>query len=122
MRYNQLDYSANPHFDNGDTNLDFDIDLNLKSLNFGALFGYQIVYKNWIVDFEFGGLGYSPNWMNFSSSSELSNEALENLSDALSENFGIGGNYSDLELNDSSAELSFWTWTFRYAVSVGYNF
>ena len=91
-------------------------------MNFGALFGYQLVYKNWLVDFEFGGLGYSPNWIKFSSSSELSNEALANLSDALSENFGIGGDFDGLELNDSSAELSFWTWTFRYAISVGYNF
>ena len=122
MRYNQLDYSANPHFEDGDTNLDFDMEIDLRSFNFGALFGYQIVYKNWIVDFEFGGLGYSPNWINFSSSSELSNDALANLSEALNENFGIGGNYEDLELNSSDAELSFWTWTFRYAVSVGYNF
>lgn len=122
VRYNQLDYSASPSFENGATNLDFDIDLNLKSLNFGALFGYQINYNNWIVDFEFGGLGYAPNWISFNSSSELSNEALANLSDALSENFGIGGDYTGLELNDSSAELSFWAWSFRYAVSVGYSF
>ena len=75
-----------------------------------------------LFDFEFGGLGYAPNWINFNSSSELSNDALANLSDALSENFGIGGNDTALELNESSAELSFWAWTFRYAVSIGYNF
>ena len=121
-RYNQLDYSANPRFEDGNTSLDFDLDIKLQSMNFGALVGYQINLNNWLIDFEFGGLGYAPNWINFNSSSELNNDALANLSDALSENFGIGGDYTGLELNDSSAELSFWTWTFRYAVSVGYNF
>ena len=46
IRYNQLDYTANPQFEDGNTNLDFDIDIGLRSLNFGALVGYKIVYKN----------------------------------------------------------------------------
>ena len=117
-----MDYSASPYFEDGDTNLDFDFDLELKSLNFGALFGYQINYNNWIVDFEFGGLGYAPNWIKFNSNTELSNDVLADLSDALNENFGIGGSFDGLELNDSSTETSFWTWTFRYAVNVGYTF
>ena len=120
MRYNQLDFFSNPRFQSGNTNLDFDI--GLSSLNFGALFGYQINLYNWLIDFEFGGLGQSVNWIEFNSSSELSNEALANLSDTLNENFGIGGDFEGLTLNESSAKLSFWSWTFRYAISVGYNF
>lgn len=122
LRYNSLKYFASPHFENGDTSLDFDLNIDLQSLNFGALLGYQINLKNWIVDFEFAGIGYAPNWINLNSSSELSSEALADLSATLSENFGIAGNYEDLELNASAAEISFWSWTFRYAVSVGYSF
>ena len=122
MRYNQLDYSANPSFNNGNTNLDFDIDIGLQTFGIGALFGYQINLNNWLIDFEFGGLGYAPYRISFNSSSELSNDALANLSDALNENFGIGGLNSSIELNSSDAEVNFWWWTFRYAISVGYSF
>ena len=122
FRYNQIDLTANPRFDDGNTSLDFDVDIGLRSFNFGPLFGYQINYKNFIVDFEFGGLGYAPNWISFDSSSELSNDALANLSENLSDNFGIGNGASAVTLNESSTDISFWTWTFRYAVSVGYNF
>jgi len=84
--------------------------------------GYQIDLNNWLIDFEFGGLGYAPNWIQFNSSSTLSSEELAQLSDALSQNFGIGRNFKEIELNSSAAKFNFWYWTFRYAVSVGYNF
>lgn len=122
IRYNDLSYSANPQFQNGNTNLDFEMEVNLQSFNFGALLGYQLNLNNWLIDFEFGGLGYAPNWISVNSNTTLTNDALSNLSGALSRNFGIGGNYRAIELDNSSAEFSFWYWTIRYAVSVGYNF
>jgi hypothetical protein len=67
-------------------------------------------------------LGYAPNWIRFNSSSTLSNDELARLSDALSQNFGIAGNFREIELNSSEAAINFWNWTFRYAVSVGYHF
>lgn len=122
IRYNQLNYTSNPQFTSGNTTMDINIDIDLRSFNFGGLLGYQLNFNNWLIDFEFAGLGYAPNWISFNSDSSLSNEALANLSDAISNNFGIGGNYKDIELNSSNAEFNFWYWTFRYAVSIGYNF
>lgn len=121
-RYNSVDYSANPQFDNFNTNIDTKINLDLRSINFGALLGYQVNYNNWLVDFEFGGLGYAPNWFRFNSNTELSNDQLESLSDALSRNFGIGENFKRIELNSSDLRTTFWYWTIRYAVSLGYSF
>lgn len=122
LRYNRIDYSSNPQFENNSTNLDTRIDIDFRSLNFGALLGYQINLDNWLIDFEFGGLGYTPNWVRFNASSTLSNDELASLSDALSQNFGIGGNYREIELTSSTVKTNFWYWTFRYAVSVGYHF
>lgn len=122
IRYNSVDLSSDLQFGSNSTNLDTRIETDFRSFNFGALLGYQINLNNWLIDFEFGGLGYAPNWVEFSSSSTLSNDELAQLSDAFSQNFGFGGNYKDIELNSSSAETSFWYWTFRYAVSIGYNF
>lgn len=121
-RYNSIDYAANPKFGNRNTNLDINIDIDFRSLNFGALLGYQLNFNNWLIDFEFGGLGYAPNWIRFNSDTALSNDALASVSEALSRNFSIGGNYKDIELNDSATAINFWYWTFRYAVSVGYSF
>lgn len=122
IRYNSVDLSSDVQFGSNSTNLDTRIETEFRSLNFGALVGYQIKLNNWLIDFEFGGLGYAPNWIQFNSSSTLSNDELAQLSDALTQNFGIGGNYRVIELNSSSVETSFWYWTFRYAISLGYNF
>jgi hypothetical protein len=122
VRYNSVNFSSDLQFGSNSTTLDTRIETDFRSFNFGALLGYQINLNNWLIDFEFGGLGYSPNWVEFSSSSTLSNDELAQLSDAFSQNFGFGGNYKDIELKSSSAETSFWYWTFRYAVSIGYNF
>jgi|GEM_PF-6612552 len=123
VRYNSIDYSSNLQFGNNGANVSTKINVALRALNFGGLLGYQIHIKNhWLLDFEFGGLGYAPNRIRFNSDTTLSSDALESLSDALNRNFGIGGNYRDIQLNSSSAELNFWYWTIRYAVSIGYNF
>jgi len=122
VRYNTVDYSANPQFERGNTNLDILINVEVRSVNFGALLGYQVSLNNWLVDFEFGGLGYAPNWFRFNSSSQLSNDELASLSDALNRNFGIGGNYREIELNSSDVKINFWYWTVRYAVSLGFSF
>jgi hypothetical protein len=122
VRYNTVDISSDVRFGNNSTNLNTQINMNIQSWNFGALVGYQIDLNNWLIDFEFGGLGYSPRWVQFNASTTLSNNQLAQLSDAISRNFGIGGNYKDIELNSSSAKTSFWYWTFRYAVSIGYRF
>jgi hypothetical protein len=122
VRYNSVVFSSDVQFGSNSTNLDTRIETDFKSFNFGALVGYQISLNNWLIDFEFGGLGYAPNSVEFNASSTLSSDELAALSDALSQNFGIGGNYREIELNSSSAETSFWYWTFRYAVSLGYNF
>jgi len=122
MRYNKTDYSANPQFEAGIVDLETQLNIDYSALNFGALVGYQINVKNWIVDFEFGGLGYAPRWISFNANSTLSSDELNKLSDALGGNFSLGGNYKDIELNSSDVEFNFWTWTFRYAVSIGYNF
>ena len=122
VRYNSINYASNPQFGGNITNLDTKIDLELRSFNFGVLLGYQVHLNKWRVDFEFGGLGYAPNWLRFNSNSTLSSDALARLSDALNRNFSIGRNYKDIELNSSSVELNFWYWTIRYAVSIGYSF
>lgn len=122
VRYNSVDFSSDLQFGNNSTNLNTRIETDFRSLNFGALVGYQIKLNNWLIDFEFGGLGYAPNWIRFNSSSTLSNDELARLSDALSQNFGIAGNFREIELNSSEAAINFWYWTFRYAVSVGYHF
>jgi hypothetical protein len=122
VRYNSVNLSSDLQFGSNNTNLTTRIETEFRSLNFGGLMGYQIKLKNWLIDFEFGGLGYSPNWVQFNASSTLSNDELAHLSNALSRNFGIGGNYRDIKLNSTSSETSFWYWTFRYAVSIGYNF
>ncbi|WP_375586070.1 hypothetical protein [Cyclobacterium xiamenense] len=122
VRYNSLSISSDLQFGSNSTNLDTKIALDFRSFNFGPMVGYQINLNNWLIDFEIGGLGYSPNWINYNTSSALSNSDLDKLSDALSRNFGIGGNYKEIELNSSSGETSFWYWTFRYAVSIGYSF
>ena len=122
VRYNSVNLSSDLQFGSNTTNLDTRIETDFRSFNFGALLGYQIKLNNWLIDFEFGGLGYSPNWIQFNASSTLSNDELAQLSEALSQNFGIGGNYREIELNSSAAKINFWYWTFRYAVSVGYNF
>ena len=122
VRYNSVDFSSDLQFGSNSTTLDTRIETDFRSLNFGALVGYQIKLNNWLIDFEFGGLGYTPNWVRFKASSTLSNDELARLSDALSQNFGIGGNFREIELNSSTAKINFWYWTFRYAVSVGYNF
>lgn len=122
VRYNSVDFSSDLQFGSNSTNLNTRIETDFRSLNFGGLVGYQIKLNNWLIDFEFGGLGYAPNWIRFNSSSTLSNDELAQLSDALSQNFGIGRNFREIELNSSETEINFWYWTFRYAVSVGYNF
>lgn len=122
VRYNSVDFSSDLQFGSNSTNLDSRIETEFRSLNFGGLVGYQIKLNNWLIDFEFAGLGYSPNWIRFNSSSTLSSDELARLSDALSQNFGIGGNFREIELNSSEAEINFWYWSFRYAVSIGYNF
>lgn len=122
VRYNSVNFSSDVQFGTNSTNLNTKIETDFRSLNFGTLVGYQIKLNNWLIDFEFGGVGYSPNWIQFNASSELSIDELAQLSDALSENFGIGGDFQEIELNSSQAEVNFWYWTFRYAVSVGYNF
>jgi hypothetical protein len=122
VRYNTVDISSDVRFGNNSTNLDTKINIDFQSLNFGALLGYQIKLNHWLIDFEFGGLGYSPRWIQFNASSTLSNDELAKLSDALSRNFSIGGNYREIELNSSTAKFTFWYWTFRYAVSIGYSF
>ncbi len=122
VRYNSIDYSANPQFENSNTNIDINIDVDLRSLNFGALLGYQVNFNHWLIDFEFGGLGYAPNWFRFNSDSKLSNDELARLSDALNRNFRIGVNSKDIELDSSAVKINFWYWTIRYAVSVGYSF
>ncbi|NJL76127.1 MAG: DUF3575 domain-containing protein [Saprospiraceae bacterium] len=123
VRFNSMDYTSNPQFGNAAVNLDTRIDVELRAFNFGVLLGYQVHLKNnWLVDFEFGGLGYAPNWVRFNSNTTLSSDELARLSDALNRNFGIGGNYRDIELNSSAFDLNFWYWTIRYAVSIGYNF
>ena len=122
VRYNRIDYAANPQFVDSNTNLEININGELRSLNFGALLGYQVNFNNWLIDFEFGGLGYAPNWVRFNSDTQLSNDQLARVSDALNRNFGIGGNYKDIELSSSAVDINFWYWTFRYAVSVGYSF
>lgn len=122
VRYNHVKFSTDLQFGKNSTNLDTRIETNFRSLNFGGLVGYQIKLNNWLIDFEFGGLGYSPNWIEFNASTTLSNDELAQLSDALEQNFGIGGRFKDIELNSSSAKINFWYWTIRYAVSIGYNF
>jgi len=122
VRYNKIDYSSNPQFEAGIVDLETKINIDYRALNFGALVGYQINVKNWIVDFEFCGLGYAPRRISFNANSTLSSDELNKLSDALSGNFSLGGNNRDIELNSSDLEFNFWTWTFRYAVSIGYNF
>jgi len=122
VRYNSVDFFSDLQFGSNSTNLSTRIETDFKSFNFGMLVGYQIDLNNWLIDFEFGGLGYAPNWIQFNSSSTLSSEELAQLSDALSQNFGIGRNFKEIELNSSAAKFNFWYWTFRYAVSVGYNF
>ncbi len=121
VRYNSIDYTSNPQFGNS-TNVDIKINVEVRSINFGALLGYQVNLNNWLVDFEFGGLGYAPNWFRFNSNTQLSNDELARLSDALNRNFGIGGNYKEIDLNSSTVKINFWYWTIRYAVSVGYSF
>jgi hypothetical protein len=121
-RYNSLDYASNPRFRDSGTSLDINLNVDVRSINFGILLGYQVKHNNWLIDFEFGGLGYSPIWISFNSDTKLSSNQLARLSNALNRNFGIGGNYKDIELNSSSAEFNFWYWTIRYAVSVGYSF
>lgn len=122
VRYNSLSYTSNPQFTSGNTQLEFNMELNLRALNFGPVLGYQINLHHWLIDFEFGGFGYTPKWISYHSDTELSSEALAHLSDALSQNFGIGGRYKEIELTSSSGKTHFWYWTIRYAVSVGYNF
>jgi len=121
-RFNAVDISSDIRFDDNSTNLETNIELEFRSINFGALLGYQVSYKNWLVDFEFGGVGYAPNWVEFNSSSTLSNDELSRLSDAISQNFGFAGNYKSIELNSSNTSFSFWSWKFRYAASIGYRF
>lgn len=122
LRYNDFKYTSKVQFEENNTNLDVEINIDFQSINFGGLLGYQINLKNWLIDFEFLGFGYSPNWIQFSSNTTLSSDELEALSDALSRNFGIGGYYREIELNSSSYETSFWYWSFRYAISIGYHF
>ena len=123
MRYRSIDYSADAQFGNRIASINPRINIDYRALNFGILLGYQIHLKNNLhFDFEFGGVGYSPNRVRFNSSTTLSSDELSRLSDALNQNFGIGGNYKDIELNSSSAELNFWYWTIRYGVSIGYSF
>lgn len=121
-RYNTLDISSDVQFGNNSTNLETKLDMNFRSINFGILLGYQINYKNWVVDFDFGGVGYAPNWVEFNSSSTLSSDELALISDAISQNFGFARNYKDIELNSSNAKFNFWAWTFRYGASIGYRF
>ncbi|SEI75449.1 hypothetical protein SAMN05192553_101120 [Cyclobacterium xiamenense] len=122
VRYNRVDFSSDLQFGSSSTHLNTRIETNFRSLNFGGLVGYQIKRNNWLIDFEFGGLGYAPNWIQFNADSALSNDELAQVSDALSQNFGIRRNFREIELNSSEAEINFWYWTFRYAVSIGYNF
>jgi len=122
-RLRNINYSADAEFGNRIANINSKIDLEYRALNFGILLGYQIHLKNNLhFDFEFGGVGYSPNWVRFNSSTTLGSDELSRLSDALKQNFGIGGNYKDIELNSTSLEYNFWNWTVRYGVSIGYNF
>lgn len=121
-RYNTIDASSDLIFGYEDTNVETSIETEFQSINFGVLLGYQVSYKNWLVDFEFAGVGYAPNWVEFNSSTALSSDELALLSEAISENFGFAGNYSDIELNSSNAKFKFWSWTIRYAVSIGYRF
>lgn len=121
-RYNMLDISTDVQFGDDSANLDTKLDMNFRSINFGILLGYQINYKNWVVDFDFGGVGYAPNWVEFNSSSTLSSDELAQLSDVLSQNFGFAGNYKEIELNSSNAKFNFWAWTIRYGASIGYRF
>lgn len=121
-RYNMLDISTDVQFGGDSANLDTKLDMNFRSINFGILLGYQINYKNWVVDFDFGGVGYAPNWVEFNSSTTLSSDELAQLSDVLSQNFGFAGNYKDIELNSSNLKFNFWAWTVRYGASIGYRF
>lgn len=121
-RYNMLDISTDVQFGDDSANLNTKLDMNFRSINFGILLGYQINYKNWVVDFDFGGVGYAPNWVEFNSSSTLSSDELAQLSDVLSQNFGFAGNYKEIELNSSNAKFNFWAWTIRYGASIGYRF
>ncbi|MFN0200583.1 MAG: DUF3575 domain-containing protein [Bacteroidia bacterium] len=123
MRYRSIDYSADAQFGNSITKVSPKVNLEYRALNFGILLGYQVHLKNnWHFDFEFLGVGYSPNRVRFNSSITLSSGELSRLSDALNQNFGIGGNYRDIELNSRSLEFNFWYWTVRYGVSIGYSF
>lgn len=122
IRYNQLDFSSSPQFRTETSLLNFNIDIDLRTLNFGPVVGYQINLNNWIIDFEFGGFGYAPNWIKLDSSTTLNKEILDSLSDALSRNFSFAGNYKKIDPNDLPGKISFWYWTVRYAVSVGYYF
>lgn len=121
-RYNALNISSDAQFGNDSTNPEARLDMNFRSINFGILLGYQINYKNWVADFDFGGVGYAPNWVEFKSSRTLTSDELDLISDAISENFGFASNYKDIELNSSNAKFSFWAWTFRYGASIGYSF
>lgn len=121
-RYNYIDYSSNINFDDGNTSVDFNMGIDLQAFNFGALLGYQINLYNWLIDFEFLGIGYSPNWVKFNASTDLSSEVLASLSDAFNENFGVGLNDTEINLSKSSEQLSFWKWNIRYAISLGYSF
>ncbi len=122
VRYRSVQYSSNPQFDENIVNLDTKINLELQAVNLGILLGYQINLNNWRLDFEFGGIGYGHNAFSFNSSSTLSTDELSALSGALNQNFGITRDFNEIELNSSSANIEFWTLSFRYAVSVGYAF
>lgn len=121
-RYNHLDISSDVRFGNNSANLSTRVEMEFRSINFGALLGYQINYKNWVIDFDFGGVGYAPNWVEFKSSSTLSSGELALLSDAISQNFGFARNYKNIELNSSNEKFNFWYWTIRYGASIGYRF
>lgn len=122
LRYNLVDFSSNLKFENNNTISNTEINIDFRSLNFGPLLGYQLNFNNFLFDFEFGGFGYTPNWIQLNAGSSLSNDELAQLSDALSQNFGIGRNNREIELTRSSEKVHFWYWTIRYAISIGYNF